>query len=112
MSLPPASPNGFKVAAESANEFARDLLDESGRIAHRYGSEQASPDHVRAAAEHLYRSGRSKRAEYGGTFGGLLAGVGASALVGFLQASDPNSWYIGGSAAVMVIGVIIAMLGL
>ena len=112
MNLPAASPRGFDAAARETNQFAADLLDEAGRIARRYGAEEASPDHVRSAAEHLYRSGGSRRQQVLASLGGTLAGIGGSAMVGFLQVNPPNSTAVGLSAAVMVAGVIGATVGL
>lgn len=112
MRLPPASRNGFEAAARETNQFGADLLDEAGRIARRYGSEEASPDHVRAAAEHLYRSGGSRRQQILASLGGTIAGIGGSAMVNFLQARPPNATAVGVSAAAMVAGVIAATVGL
>jgi hypothetical protein len=112
VSLPPASQLGFSKAIEVTDQFSADLLAEAGRIASRYGAEEASADHVRSAAEHLYRSGSSRRQQVLASIGGTLAGGGGSAMVGFLTANKPNSVAVGLSATVMVAGVIGATVGL
>lgn len=112
VTLPPASQRGFAAAELETNQFATDLMAEAGPIARRYGAEEASPDHVRSAAEYLYRSGGSRREQVLASLGGTLAGIGGSAMVGFLQVNPPNSTAVGLSAAVMVAGVIGATVGL
>jgi len=87
-------------------------MEEAGRIALRHDADEASRDHVRSAAEHLYRSGGGRRQQVLASLGGTLAGIGGSAMVNFLQTSRPNSTAVGVSAAVLVGGVIAATIGL
>lgn len=102
--LPAASRRGFDAADRISQDFSAELLTEAGRIAKRYGAEQASPDHVRAAAEHLYRSGASHVQQAIGSAGGLVAGISGGVFFNFLQAAEPSKLGLGLSAAVTVIG--------
>ena len=56
-----ATEDGFERARLETRAFAADLLAEAGRIAERSDSEQASAEHVRRAAAHLYQGTGSRR---------------------------------------------------
>src|SRR4051794_30926583 len=98
MTLPAASKNGLTLAIDVTNRFGSDLLDEAGRIAERYGAQAASPEHVRMAAEYLYRTGNREN-QVLTSVGGLFAGIGGSATFSFLVASSINAVAVGGSVA-------------
>ena len=112
MTLPPASQDGLTTAAQLASEFSSELLDEAGRIAKRVGAQEASPAHVRAAAAHLYQSGRSLNAQVLSTAGGVIAGGASSAMFSYLVADKPNISAIAVSAVVTLIGAVATTAGL
>jgi hypothetical protein len=80
------------------------LIKEAGRIADRYGAEEASAVHVDQAANHLYRRSVSRRREATGALGGLFAGLGASTLVTFLLEEQTHIAGIGVSAVALAVG--------
>lgn len=110
--IPPPTDHALKEAIEIVNEFSRELLDEAGRIAARSGAEQSHPEHMREAAQHLYRGYSTRKQQALLAAGGVIAGIGGGAVVSFLQDSTPNTAYIGASTIVMVVGVIMTTLGI
>lgn len=111
MSLPPPSPAGYGESQSHVQEFANDLLDEAGKLADRYGAEQASPIHVREAASRLYRRQTSRRNQIIGSIGGLVAGTGASTLASLMITSEPNNIAIGVCALLSAVGTAAVMHG-
>ncbi|HYI61523.1 MAG TPA: hypothetical protein VEW93_06930 [Acidimicrobiales bacterium] len=79
-------------------------MDEAGKLADRYGAEQASPTHIREAVGRLYRRQTSRRNQIIGSMGGLAAGTGASTLASLVIAADPNSLAMLGSALLTAVG--------
>lgn len=112
MTLPVASQKGFEKAKQVVDVFASDLLDEAGRIAKRFDAEEASAEHVRSAAEHLYRSGGNWRSQVLSTAGGVITGLAGSAMFSYLVAESPNTSAIAISAVTTVLAAIATTVGL
>lgn len=104
MSLPEPSSAGYAESQLRVQEFADDLMDEAGKLADRYGAEQASPTHVREAASRLYRRQTSRRNQTIGSIGGLAAGTGASTLASLMITSEPNNFAVMTCALLTAIG--------
>ena len=108
----PLSADGLEEATSQVNQFADELALEASRVASRNEAEQASAAHVRRAANHLYSSGSSRRAQAFSSVGGVLAGAAGSALVTFLVQHPPEVAGVGASAALLAAGVAALSVGL
>lgn len=109
---PPFSEAGLDEAEEYVRVFVSELRDEAGRVARRVGAEEASPDHVRRAAEHLYMNRPARWSQGAVALGGLLAGAGLSGVVSAFL-TDPISVAVAiGSIVLTVIGSVMMTAGL
>jgi hypothetical protein len=110
--IPAASDKGFAEAQAIVGEFSEELLQEAGRIARRYAAEQASPEHVKAAAKQLYTAHVSKWAQLLTNLGSIIIGVAASAFVSFLVDDAENDVGLAVSLAAFGVGVAMTAVGL
>ena len=82
----PFTPNAYQTLTEIVNDFIKDLVGESLRIAKRHKSEVVSINYVQHAGEHLIASRARRLFRHMGTLGGILLGGSLSNILAMAQA--------------------------
>ena len=79
------SPEGFQRLTERINQYIAELTVESIRVAKRHESDSVSPAYVDQASEHLVSGKVSAWQRVLGGIGGLVLGVGLTAVGAMIQ---------------------------
>ncbi len=103
---------GQAEAERQVDAFARELVEESARIASRLGADSASADHVAQAAAHLYTSGASRTSQQLGTLGGIIFGAASGALISVVLEPNVNALAVGVSSVFLCVGAGMTTAGL
>jgi hypothetical protein len=82
----PFTPNAYQRLTEIVNDFIKDLVGESLRIAKRHKSEVVSINYVQHAGEYLIASRARRLYRHMGTLGGVLLGGSLSNILAMVQA--------------------------
>jgi len=106
------SPKGKEEAERQVNEFIRELLNESARIARHRAADEASPEHIAEAAAHIYAGSAGRLTQVLSTVGGIITGAASAALVTFITIQPINQWGVIVSTGSTIVGAIMATVGL
>ncbi len=106
------STDGEEEAKRRVDAFARELLEESARVASRLEAESASRAHVARAATNIYTSGASRTSQQVGTLGGIIFGAASGALISVVLEPSINALAVGVSSTFLCIGAGMTTAGL
>src|SRR5258708_29249815 len=96
------SPEGLQRLTERINEYIGELTVESVRVAKRHQSDSVSPAYVDQASEHLVSG---KPARWQKVLGGIVLGVGFTAVVAMIQSTQYSTRGVVLSVICIVIGM-------
>ncbi len=99
------SPEGFQRLTERINEYIGELTVESVKVAKRHQSDSVSPAYVDQASEHLVSGKPARWQRVLGGIGGIVLGVGLTAIGVMIQSAQYSTRGIVLSVVCILVGM-------
>jgi hypothetical protein len=103
---------GYQEAQRQIERFVDELLDEASRVAKRRSAEEASPEHIRMAAEHLFTHSSGRLNNVLMVTGSALFGAAASLFASVVLVTPISAEHVTVSVVLMIIGVVLGVIGM